>query len=75
MAAPIRTDQSPPVAETPVALFQTILATGAYILESGINARAQYDVTRDGRFLMNNGVEDVGAPITIVLNWTTLLTK
>jgi hypothetical protein len=62
-----------PAVGTPVALFQTRLATGAYILSSGVNARAQYDVARDGRFLFNNSVEEVAAPITIVLNWTTLL--
>ena len=63
------------VAGRPVPLFQTRLATGAYILSSGINARAQYHVARDGRFLLNNSVEEAAAPITIVLNWTALMNR
>jgi len=59
---------------TPVALFQTALATGAYVLSAGVNARAQYDVSRDGRFLMNNSVEEA-PPIQIVLNWMASLKR
>jgi hypothetical protein len=69
----VSSDVSTPVAGPPVPLFQTRLATGAYILSSGVSARAQYDVARDGRFLMNNSVEEAATPITIVLNWTALL--
>ena len=37
----------------------------------GSNARAQYAVVPDGRFLMNAAADDAtSAPITIVLNWT-----
>jgi Tol biopolymer transport system component len=70
MAVPIEagSDEPTPVAGRPVALFQTTLATGAYILGAGVNARAQYDVARDGRFLMNTSVEEA-PPIQIVLNW------
>ena len=58
----------------PVPLFPTHLATGAYILSFGYNAKAQYDVTRDGRFLLNVAVDDTDPPpITVVLNWTVAL--
>jgi hypothetical protein len=57
-----------------VPLFQTTLATGAYILNAGVNARAQYDVSRDDRFLMNNSVEEA-PPIQIVLNWMASLKR
>jgi len=51
---------------TPVALFQTRIWGG------GTNATLgpQYDVSRDGRFLLDTAVEDVAmAPITLLLNW------
>jgi Tol biopolymer transport system component len=51
---------------TPVALFQTRIWGG------GTNATQghQYDVSRDGRFLLNSVVDDVVmAPITLLLNW------
>ncbi|HEY7185468.1 MAG TPA: protein kinase [Vicinamibacterales bacterium] len=51
---------------TPVALFQTRIWGG------GTNATLghQYDVSPDGRFLINSAIEDVAtAPITLLLNW------
>ena len=51
---------------TPVALLQTRIWGG------GTNATLghQYDVSRDGRFLLDTAVEDVAmAPITLLLNW------
>ena len=75
MAVSIQVGSDGPVAGTPVPLFHTTLATGAYILSSGISARAQYDVARDGRFLLNNSVEEAASPITIVLNWTALMNQ
>jgi dipeptidyl aminopeptidase/acylaminoacyl peptidase len=55
----------------PVVLFPTRLASGgATIAAASINARAQYAVARDGRFLMNVAADDaVTSPITVVLNW------
>jgi Tol biopolymer transport system component len=50
----------------PIPLFQTRIAGG------GTNAyrRPQYDVTADGRFLINVTTEDATAsPITLILNW------
>ena len=29
----------------------------------------QYDVTRDGRFLINTVLDDASAPITLLQNW------
>jgi len=54
-----------------VPLFTTKLATGVNIVPAGFQARAQYAVAADGRFLMNIfSDERVTAPITIVQNWT-----
>jgi Tol biopolymer transport system component len=59
----------------PIPLFQTRLATGANITV-GFNARPQYAVAPDGRFLMNVTADDnVVSPISIVLNWATTLKK
>jgi hypothetical protein len=57
----------------PIRLFRVRLATGAYILNAGVNARAQYAVAPDGRFLLNAVVDVEASPITIVLNWTAAL--
>ena len=75
MAVPIQiASNETPVPGKPEELFQTKLATGAYVLSSGISARAQYDVARDGRFLMNNSVEEA-PPIQIVLNWMVSVSR
>ena len=78
MAVPIRvaTDAHALDAGAPVALFPTRLATGAFIVTNGFQARAQYAVAADGRFLMNVSADDaVTSPITIVQNWTVGLKK
>jgi Tol biopolymer transport system component len=60
----------------PVALFQTRFATGALIATFPVGMRPQYAVAPDGRFLTNVPAEDnVVSPISIVLNWATLLKK
>ena len=46
-------------------LFQTHLASGTNVLGS----KPQYDVARDGRFLLNTAVESASAPIVVSLNW------
>jgi len=49
-----------------VALFQTHILSGS----AGTVNRAQYAVSRDGRFLMNQPVEgSIASPITVILNW------
>jgi hypothetical protein len=78
MAVPLRMapDARAVEAGAPVALFPTRLASGANIAAAGYNARAQYAVARDGRFLMIVPAEDaVASPITIVQNWTAALKK
>ena len=54
-----------PKLESPVPLFQTHLASGTNVLGS----KPQYDVARDGRFLLNTAVESASAPIVVSLNW------
>ena len=46
-------------------LFPTTLATGTNV----IGNKAQYAVSRDGRFLLNHLVETAAAPITLSINW------
>jgi hypothetical protein len=49
-----------------VALFPTrIYGAGA-----GNNLGWQYDVTRDGRFLINTVLDEAAAPITLIEHWT-----
>ena len=77
-AVPIRSapNTHAPEAGAPVALFPTRLATGQNIDTAGDQARAQYVVAADGRFLMNIAVDEaVTPPITIVQNWTAGLKK
>jgi hypothetical protein len=78
MAAPIRVAPGTKALEAgaPVPLFTTKLATGVNIVPAGFQARAQYAVAADGRFLMNvSADEGVISPITIVQNWTVGLKK
>ena len=78
MAVPIRLapDTHALEAGAPVALFPTRLATGVNIATAGFQARAQYAVAPDGRFLMNIAADEpVTSPITIVQNWTAGLKK
>jgi hypothetical protein len=60
----------------PAALFPIRAASGANIVAAGSNARAQYAVASDGRFLMNVAVDEgTASPITLVLNWDSALKK
>jgi hypothetical protein len=78
MAVPIRVGSDVRALQTsaPVGLFSTRLATGGNIPANGFQARAQYAVASDGRFLMNVAADDVAtSPITVVLNWDSALRK
>ena len=78
MAVPLRVapDAHALEAGPPVPLFPSRLATGGNIAAAGFQARAQYAVAADGRFLMNIAADDgVTSPITIVQNWDAALTK
>ncbi len=64
MATAIVSSGSAFEAGTPVALFPTRIVHSRL---TGLHA--QYAVSRDGRFLINETAEDSVAPITLVLNW------
>ena len=62
MAAQIHASPSGIESESPVVLFQTRMDPGTF--------RQQYVVSADGRFLINELIEDASAPpITLILNW------
>ncbi len=66
MAVPFKIANDVPEPGRPAPLFQTRIVGGGVI----VNQRRQYDVSRDGRFLINTGDADgAAAPITVVLNW------
>lgn len=78
MAVPLRfaEDTRALDAGAPVPLFSSRLATGGNITSAGFEARAQYAVSADGRFLINVVAEgSVTSPITIVQNWDAALKK
>jgi hypothetical protein len=54
-----------PMLGAPVALFHTRIYAGGVDNSQG----RQYDVTRDGRFLINTALDDPSAPITLLQNW------
>ena len=57
----------PQVQTIPAVLFQTKIVGGGVDNQQG----RQYDVTRDGRFLINALLDDpVATPITLIQNWT-----
>jgi len=65
MAAPIAVTGSTLAPGTPVALFPTRIVGGGAENSPG----PQYDVTRDGRFLINTLLDEASAPITLLQNW------
>ena len=66
MAASIAVTGTSVAPGAPVALFPTRVFGGG--TDGGL-AR-NYDVTRDGRLLINTVLGEAGAPITLLLNWT-----
>jgi Tol biopolymer transport system component len=65
MGVPITTHGSTFQAGAPMALFPTRIPAGG-----GAGLKHQYAVSRDGRFLINQTVEQSTiAPITLILNW------
>jgi hypothetical protein len=65
VAAPITVTGNTVEPGTPMVLFST------RILGGGVDAGQgrQYDIARDGRFLINTVLEDVDTPITLLQNW------
>ena len=49
----------------PAALFRTRIYGGG--TDSGVGSN--YDVARDGRFLINTVLDDASSPITLLQNW------
>jgi Tol biopolymer transport system component len=66
MAVPIRATTAAVEAGAPVALFQTRRVGGG---SNVIGRGHQYDVTRDGRFLINVELGSSAPPLTLLLNW------
>jgi eukaryotic-like serine/threonine-protein kinase len=65
MAAPITVTGTTLEPGAPVALFPTQIFGGGVDNAQG----RQYDVTRDGRFLINTVLEGASSPITLLQNW------
>ncbi len=66
MAAPIAVSGATLESGRPVALFRTRIVGGGTDVNLGMN----YDIARDGRFLINTILGDTAAsPITLLLNW------
>jgi hypothetical protein len=62
MATTIHASASSIESEAPVALFQPRMDSNV--------VREQYSVSADGRFLINEIIDDSSAPpITLILNW------
>jgi Tol biopolymer transport system component len=64
MAAPVTAFGSTFEVGKPVALFSTRIVSGRIA-----DIHAQYAVSRDGRFLINETTDVRTAPITLILNW------
>jgi Tol biopolymer transport system component len=71
MATPIAASGATINPGTPVALFQTRIYGGGTATITGTN----YDVSSDGRFLVNTALEEAGSPITLLQNWAPGLKK
>ena len=65
MAAPITAAGATLEPGAPVSLFPTRIFGGGVDNQLG----RQYDVTRDGRFLINTVLDDASSPITLLQNW------
>jgi Tol biopolymer transport system component len=65
MAASITVTRSTLTPGAPVVLFPTRIVGGGADAQQG----RQYDVARDGRFLINTVLDNAVAPITLLQNW------
>ena len=71
MAAPISAHGSTVRAGVPLALFPTRIMYGGGNAGMG----RQYDIARDGRFLINAVVDDAASHITLIQNWMPASTQ
>ena len=69
MAVAFTAGANAPDVKPPAALFLTHLANGNNV----VGNKAQYAVSRDGRFLLNTVVEAPSTPIIVAVNWTKRL--
>jgi Tol biopolymer transport system component len=65
MAAPITATSVSIEPGEPVVLFPTRISGGGV----DVQQHRQYDVARDGRFLINTVLDEAAAPITLLMNW------
>jgi len=65
MAAPITVNGATVEPGAPVMLFPTRIVGGGADIQSG----RQYDVTPDGRFLIDSVLNEAAAPITLLQDW------
>jgi hypothetical protein len=65
MAVPVNANGDSPVLGNPETLFPTRIVGGGEEVAQG----RQYDVSADGRFLINTDLEGIAAPITLIQNW------
>ena len=70
MAVPIRATTTMLEAGAPAALFQTRRLGGG---SNVIGRSHQYDVARDGRFLINVDAQVSAPPITLLMNWNPIV--
>ena len=71
MAASIVSTATALTPGAPVVLFPTLTYGGGVDTQLG----RQYDVTRDGRFLLNTVLDDATTPITVLMNWNPAAKK
>jgi hypothetical protein len=71
MAASIVSTAAALTPGAPVVLFPTLTYGGGVDTQLG----RQYDVTRDGRFLLNTVLDDATTPITVLMNWNPAAKK
>jgi Tol biopolymer transport system component len=65
MATPIAASGATMEPGRPTALFRTRIYGGG----TDVNVGWQYDVARDGRFLISTVLDDASSPITLLQNW------
>ena len=71
MAAPINVNGATVEPGEPLMLFSTRIFGGGADIQLG----RQYDVTSDGRFLINTVLDSAAAPITLLQNWNPTAKK
>jgi Tol biopolymer transport system component len=71
MAAPITVTGNRLEPGAPVVLFPTHIVGGGADTQIG----RQYDLARDGRFLINTQLNDLASPITLLQNWNPEVKK